>query len=149
MLQAQVNYWTLMENTRHNQEMEKQGWTSLEEQKRHNFQSEKIDFIDVAERQRHNRTTEEQNIFAMDTARISANAAAKNADTNADRFEFDKTFDSFKHTDDYNLKSRELDIREQELAVQQQNADTKERTGWSEMISGAGRLVGDFIRLIK
>lgn len=84
MLQAQVNYWTLVENARHNRKTESQtdtdlgikmdtlvetrrhnvvgeqlGRDTLNENIRHNVQSERLGFANLAETTRHNKMTED------------------------------------------------------------------------------------------
>lgn len=74
MLQAQVNYWTLVENARHNRETEdisraniglgyeqlRFSYANLDENKRHNRATEELGFQTLAETSRHNLVTERQ-----------------------------------------------------------------------------------------
>lgn len=66
MLQAQVNYWTLQENHRHNVVMEDIGYRTIEETVRHNKKTEsqkdlelQLGFYDLSERTRHNKAQEQ------------------------------------------------------------------------------------------
>lgn len=59
MLPAQVSYWTLQENKRHNLVYEEQGWRNYEETVRHNKATEMIQLGNLEETTRHNLATED------------------------------------------------------------------------------------------
>lgn len=78
MLQAQVNYWTLVENKRHNIVSEAVSWFKEQEQQRHNIQTESLGWSTLEETRRHNIAAEQigwENISISDynakTARAS------------------------------------------------------------------------------
>lgn len=72
MLQAQVNYWNLVEQKRHNQATEKLGFDTLEyqyadlhERTRHNQVSEQLGFETLHETVRHNMVSESQQWYSL------------------------------------------------------------------------------------
>lgn len=63
MLSAQVEYWKLQENKRHNYETEYQGRVALAETGRHNVETENLGWGTLSETARHNVVTEQTNWF--------------------------------------------------------------------------------------
>lgn len=61
MLATQINYWSYVENKRHNLENERQGRDSIKESIRHNTSTERIQQAQVDESVRHNKVWESQN----------------------------------------------------------------------------------------
>lgn len=130
MLQTQVNYWTLMENQRHNLESERLGFSTLEETKRHNLATEQLGFQTLQETGRHNVATEnlgfanldetkrhnlvgEQLGFGnLDVARVQASASLTQAGA------------AMKQANVREYESRYIPIQ---YTIEQQNADTAQR----------------------
>lgn len=81
MLQAQVNYWNLMESKRHNIETEKITWFANYETQRHNVQTENLGWATLAETERHNKVSEQQGWESIDVARTNAQTNIFNAHT--------------------------------------------------------------------
>lgn len=150
MLQTQVNYWTLVENKRHNlqtedlgfrtlnesirhnQQTEELGWAGLSENKRHNLATEQVASGTLGENVRHNLATEnlgQQNIYVAQAqaaaAMVGAQASMKNAVTNENKLTFNR---KQYQTQMQNYYKYELPLKQQDIFIRHQEADTKQAT---------------------
>lgn len=66
MLSVQVEYWKLMENTRHNLATEQWNNASLDETTRHNIATENYNYDVLSENKRHNIATEAYNTAQLE-----------------------------------------------------------------------------------
>lgn len=160
MLQAQVNYWTLMENKRHNLESERLGFATLDESKRHNVvtenlgfktldesirhnkASESISWANYSETVRHNKRTEDIAQYEAGTSRLNAYTKQDEVKLKSDQFEWDK----FQFASGYGLSAKDTETRRIQADTSAYSAETQRRGLWfnliGDTISAVGRYLG-------